>query len=271
MARPMNTEQLPRGRVVGGQRRITNAIEGLLPMAIRRMLRKILRRAPPDILLGRVVFGDFRRLTPIGANFGLLRGQPVDRHYIEGFLARHRGDIQGHVLEVKDSTYSRRYGDDRVTRCSVLDVSSTNPLATHIADLAQADSIPSDTFDCIVLTQTLHLIYDFKSALRHLHRILKPGGTLLLTTPGISQLDEGPCQETWHWSFTRSSIKRMMAESFGEENAEIAVHGNVLAAVSFLMGLASSELTPEELDAHDPTYPMIITVRAKKPAPRAGA
>jgi len=42
-----------------------------------------------------------------------------------------------------------------------------------------------------VFTQTLHLIYDVRSAIRTLHRVLKPGGVLLATFPGISQTEKG--------------------------------------------------------------------------------
>jgi hypothetical protein len=45
----------------------------------------------------------------------------------------------------------------------------------------------------------------------------------------------------------------------------VAAHGNVLTSVAFLEGLAARELRREELDAHDPQYPMLITVKATKP------
>jgi len=51
--------------------------------------------------------GDLRRITPIDSGFGLGRGKPVDRHYIEDFLARNRDDIRGRVLEVGEDTYTR--------------------------------------------------------------------------------------------------------------------------------------------------------------------
>jgi hypothetical protein len=53
--------------------------------------------------------------APVSRNFGYDRGLPVDRYYIEGFLDRHKSDVRGHVLEVGDDSYTRRYGGDRVT------------------------------------------------------------------------------------------------------------------------------------------------------------
>ena len=151
-------------------------------------------RRPP---VGRVRFGDLRRVTPIARRFGFDRGLPVDRHYIEGFLRRHALAVKGHVLEIGGNDYTRAFGGGRVETSDVLDVSPENDRATVIADLAQAPQIASETFDCIICTQTLQLIYDVKAAVATLHRILKPGGTILATFPGISQTDDDTWAPTW--------------------------------------------------------------------------
>lgn len=220
------------------------------------------RIGPP---VGRINLGDLRRLTPISRVFGFDRGRPVDRYYIEEFLARHAFEIQGRVLEVGDNAYTRRFGGDKVIKSDVLHVSGDNPEATIVADLAEADHIPSDAFDCVLLTQTLHLIYDVQTALATLHRILKPGGVLLLTVPGISQIEEGEWGRTWYWSFTTQSIQRLLEETFPASNLDVETHGNVLAATAFLQGMAEEELGQEELDYCDQLYQLLITARAQKP------
>ena len=93
-----------------------------------------------------------------------------------------------------------------------------------------------------VLSQTLHLIYDFKAALRTIHRILKPGGALLATFPGISQRSHDEWQDYWCWSFNSSSTRRMFAETFPQGEIEMEVYGNVLTAISFLQGISADEL-----------------------------
>ena len=50
-------------------------------------------------LVGKVRFGDLKRLTPISPKWGLDRGRPIDRSYIESFLAQHASNIRGRVLE----------------------------------------------------------------------------------------------------------------------------------------------------------------------------
>jgi glycosyltransferase involved in cell wall biosynthesis len=241
---------------------VRRALRTVTPGPLRRLVRS--RHDSPFV--GRVRFGDLRRLTPISRQFGFDRGLPIDRHYIESFLHRNRRDIQGRVLEVGDDAYTRRFGSNRVTIRDVLHIDDSNRLATFVGDLTVADHIPSDAFDCIVLTQTLHLIYDVRAAVRTLHRMLKPGGVLLATVPGISQLSDDQWADSWHWAFTERSTRRLFAEVFPEERIETEVQGNVLAAMAFLQGLAASELRREELDHRDLRYQLIITLRAEKPA-----
>jgi SAM-dependent methyltransferase len=215
--------------------------------------------------VGGVRFGDFRRLDPISRNFGLDRGRPIDRYYIHGFLARHSEDIRGRVLEIKDSNFTRKYGGGRVTECDVLDIEDGNKRATIVADLTRAEDVPSDVFDCIICTQTLHFIYDIGAAVRTLGRILKPGGTLLATFPGIGQTSCKKLGEQYCWALSTLAARQICEEAFPGANVEIEAHGNVLAAVAFLEGLAVRELRKEELDYHDPDYEMLITLRAVKP------
>jgi SAM-dependent methyltransferase len=200
-------------------------------------------------------------VKPISRSFGFDRGRPIDRYYIENFLARHAEDIQGRVLEIMDDSYTRQYGGRRVEISDVLDVAEDNPQATIVADLARADHVPSDAFDCIIFTQTLQLIYDAQAAIRTLHRILKPGGVLLATFPGISQERGGD----WYWRFTSRSARRLFEEAFPAPSVEVETYGNVLSAISFLHGLSVEELRQQELDRRRPGYDVTITLRAVKP------
>lgn len=232
----------------------------MLPGALDDWLRRR-RLGDAPVSPGAVRFGDLRRLTPMSRAFGFDRGQPVDRRYIEAFLARNAVDIRGRVLEIGDAAYTRRFGGNRVTRNDVLHVSEGNPDATIVADLAHGDAIPSASFDCVILTQTLHLVYDVRAAVATLHRILAPGGVCLVTVPGISQIDAGAWRDSWYWAFTPASLNRVLVERFGAR-VSVESFGNVLAASAFLYGLSAAELTPEELDAADACYPVTVAARA---------
>lgn len=210
-------------------------------------------------------FGDFRRLTPISLVFGFDRGTPLRRFFIEKFLEEYAADIQGCVLEVGEDTYTSRYGGNRVLKSEVLHVTQGNPKATIVADLTSADFISSDSFDCIILIQTLQCIWDIRAAVRTLYRILKPGGVILLSLPGITQASRYD-MDRWgdYWRFTTQSAHRLFEEIFRPENLKIVAYGNVLVASASLYGLAVEDLRPEELDFSDPDYQVLITVRAYK-------
>jgi SAM-dependent methyltransferase len=216
---------------------------------------------------GRVRLGDLRRLTPLSREFGYDRGRPIDRFYIEKFLSNHQMDVRGHVLEIADDNYTRQFGRDRITRSDVLHVSPGDPKATLIGDLTSADHIPSDTFDCIVITQTLQLIYDIRAALQTLHRILRPGGVVIATFPGLSPISRYDADRWgYYWGFTSLSARRLFGEIFPQDQIQISAYGNVLAATGFLYGMATEELRQQDLEYFDPDYEIIIGVRATKPA-----
>ena len=123
----------------------------------------------------------------------------------------------------------------------------------------------SANFDCFILTQTLNLIYHVPRAIRTIYRILKPGGVLLGTFPGISQRPSDRWASEWLWSFTSVSARRLFAEVFPDENLQVTTYGNIIATIAFLNGLAAEELSMEELNHHDPTCEMLIAIRAVKP------
>lgn len=239
-------------------------IKQFMPSFLKKELSKrgYIKSYVPEA--GQVSWGDLDRTTPLSNQFGYDRGGPVDRYYIEKFLADSTGMIYGRVLEIGDNDYTLRYGKGRVTKSDVLHVYQANDTVTFIGDLTNAPHIPDNAFDCIILTQTLHLIFDFKAALKTCYRVLKPGGCLLLTVPGISPIDKDEWKENWLWSFTAQSMKLVFREVFAEERTEINAHGNVYAATAFLYGLGLPEVDKQKLEMHDASYPVIITVRAVK-------
>lgn len=214
-----------------------------------RQLRRIARPAR---------LGTLRRTTPLSEAWGYDRGTPVDRYYIDEFLGGHRADVRGHVLEVRDTRYADRFGEPGTT-VDVLDIDAENPKATLVCDLAAADSIASETFDCFILTQTLQYIPDLRAALRHARRVLKPGGVLLAVVPGVQRSDPNHLEDDL-WRFTVGSCRRLFRDAFGD--ASVEPYGNVLTCVAALNGMAAQELSPRELATKDPTYPVIIGVRA---------
>jgi SAM-dependent methyltransferase len=199
-------------------------------------------------------------LEPVSRRFGFERGKPVDRWYIERFLNAHRADVRGAVLEVAESTYTQWYGDGEVTRSDVLHREG-NDDSTIVGDLTTGEGLPQHAYDCFICTQTLPFIYDVHAAVRGMANVLKPGGVLLATVPGMSQVSRDDKRDwgDW-WRFTSQGTQRLFEEAF--EHVETEAHGNVLSAAAFLYAYAAEELAEAELEHRDPDYELLITVRA---------
>lgn len=253
-----------RGAALGGKRLVPRLLSPKLRHAAARWRQN--RIWPP---VGFVRMGHLRRLTPFSRDWGFSRGRPVDRYYIESFLERPSADVRGRALEIADATYIRRFGGDRVTAIDVLHspVGDPGPEVTILDDLTTGESIPSNAFDCIILTQTLLLVYDVRAVIRTVQRILRPGGVALVTVPGITPYNHSET-DTWgqYWSFTSRSIVALFAEFFPREGLTVSTYGNVLTSSAFLYSMSAEDLTREELDAHDPDFELIICLRVQKPA-----
>jgi SAM-dependent methyltransferase len=229
---------------------------GLVSQERRQRLGWRLRRLrrPPIFLL--------RRTRPLSAKWGWDRGTTIARYYIERFLEQNRSAIRGHALEVGELRYAVHYGAS-LYQADVIDVWPENPRATLIADLAAADSIPSGTFDCFILVQTLQYIYDLRAAIRHVHRILRPSGVVLCTLPAVSRVGDGHL-DLECWRFTAASAHLLFTEVFEPDRVDVQSWGNAFAGVAFLAGMAAEELSSRQLEFADPHFPVLITVRAQR-------
>jgi len=227
---------------------------------VRRAARKTVYAPPP----GTIDFGDLRRLQPVSRVRGWDRGTLIDRYYLVKFLQAHAADIKGHVLEFADDDCTVKIGGKAVVKSDVLHMIEGNPKATIVADIVTADeeTIPSNQFDCIICTQVLQYVTELDRAIETLHRILKPGGVLLATFPGINQLDDPDL--AWHdqWHLTGHMARRVFAQYFSD--SAVTTYGNVLTAICVLQGITVEELTTEEVDYHDPQYEVLVAVRAVK-------
>lgn len=205
-------------------------------------------------------------LMPLDDTYGMNRGTPIDRYYIEYFLGSQKEWIRGTVMEIADRRYTERFGEGRVTDSIILHVDKEASEINQIkGNLATGDGLEEKSLDCLICTQTLPFIYDVQAAANHIVKILKRGGTALVTVAGISQIIQYEKIHYGHfWSFTEQSLKRLFAENVDVASVETITYGNVKTSVAFLYGISSEELEPAELDFCDANYQLIIAAVVRK-------
>jgi SAM-dependent methyltransferase len=212
-----------------------------------------------------VIFNDLTVNRPVSRLFGVDRGTPIDRRYIDKFLLKNSRHIGGRVLEVGDSSYSKKFAGGEVSSFEVLHAVPGNKAATIVGDLTDPATLPENYVDCFICTQTFNFIFDVQKAIAGAHHLLKPGGILLATVAGISQISRYD-MERWgdYWRFTTASVKKLFEPVF-QGGVEVETFGNVLAATAFLQGIAVEDLPDGALlDENDPDYQLLISIVARK-------
>jgi hypothetical protein len=204
-------------------------------------------------------WGNLRRVEPFSGIFGFDRGTPVDRFYLHRFLDQHRSVVTGRVLEVQVPSYTRTYGHDVETSHTV----DINPQfqATYTCDLADAPQIQSNSYDCFLAPNTLQHVADLTPALRTMLRVVKPGGTVLASAPALLPLIPDGDD---YWRLSPAGWRKMLMQAWAGCDIAVEGHGNCLAAIAAMHGLALEELTDEELSADDPRYPVLVTIKCRK-------
>ena len=225
-------------------------------------IKRVLNFLNKYVMLKKIRFGSIRRLEPVDREFGFNLGMPVDRYYIENFLHKHRHLIKGQVLEIGEDSYTSKFAcaDFRLTILNVVEKEGCIR-----GDLESGSGIPENSFDCIIMTQTLPFIYDLRSAISNVYRALRPNGYVLATNPCISQISRFD-MDRWgdYWRFTDLSLRKLFEQSFSKKEIEVTSFGNCLTATCFIQGIPAEKLSKMELEYIDRDYPVILTVLAKK-------
>lgn len=208
---------------------------------------------------------NYNTIRPVSNIFGIDRGKAIDRYYIEEFLHENQHLIRGDVLEIADPSYTRMFGGEKVKRSLILHTVPNKKNVDIVGNLETGEGIPENMVDCFILTQTLLCIFDVQSAVRNAVKILKPGGALLLTVPGITQISNFD-YDRWgqYWSFTDQSIRKLFEQIVPPENIVVKTYGNVKIASAFLYGLALHEMKKKDLDFNDHNFQMVIAAVVKK-------
>lgn len=224
----------------------------------KQVLRAIMAESDTNIKL----FDDMP-VKPMSRRFGLEYGKAVDRFYIEMFLNENKRFIKGDIMEIAEATYTNMFGNN-VKSTFVLHVNGWGKNSIK-GNLETGEGIIENSIDCLICTQTLEHIFNTKATVKNIYRLLKKGGTALITVAGIKQISLYDYYN-WgeFWRFTKQSMYRLLVETFEESKMEVFSYGNIKTTVAMLYGVCQEQLNKQDFEYNDEQYPLIVAARVQK-------
>jgi SAM-dependent methyltransferase len=160
--------------------------------------------------------------------------QPLFLHYatLLRALEPHVRALRGKVLDVGCGLQPYRPWMDRAVEYVGLD--REGPLSKPDV-VGTVDALPFEdrSFDGVLSTQVFEHVADPSRAFRECARVLRAGGRLVLTVPGVWPAHEAPHD---YWRFTRYGLERALREA-GFDEIDVAPAGGFWASVGQMVNL----------------------------------
>ena len=161
----------------------------------------------------------------------------VRRRLLDRDLDTESGNLSGRVLEIGGGRLGRR-GLFRPQSAGIsawfyLDCDAAR--SPHVCADACGLALLGSSFDSVVCLEVLEYVWQPGAALAEIARVLKPGGTLLLSTPFLHRIDD-PGD---YWRFSEPALRRLLHES-GFEVVRCVAQGHALGVAAGVLRYAVS-------------------------------
>jgi len=182
-------------------------------------------------------------------------------------LYRNKYAIVNSISQMETDPVSRYFGAERGTPIDRYYVNATSDNITFNGNLETGEGIKSEIADCFILTQTLMYIFDVKAAAHNIEKLLKKGGTALITCSGISQ-NSVRCMDNYgcYFNFNAKAIERMFEDEKNMKVVNTGSFGNVKTVSAHINGLCFEDLSESDFIPNDQYYPLIVYGVVKKDA-----
>jgi SAM-dependent methyltransferase len=208
--------------------------------------------------IGMVNWGDLKKSVPVCQAFGMSRGTPIDRYYLNQFIEAIRGEIKGNILEIggtpKDQDFYQIKSDDSY---QILNLEA-GPGIDIVGDVHNPSIIEPNSIDSIIIFNVLEHCYAPWIAVQNIYQWLKTGGKCFAMVPNAVRVHRTPVD---YWRPLPDGMKWLFKD-FSEQ--QLYIYGNPITVTASHQGIATEELSPEELNTFHPDYPVATCIVAEK-------
>lgn len=161
-------------------------------------------------------------------------------------LSRLSADVRSLVCEVPPPRHGARALDLGADKSPYRDLLASRGYEVRTLDItldggadyagtAESTGLPDASFDLVLCTQVIEHCMNPWAAVREIHRILRPGGHLVVSAPHVWFFHPHP---TDHWRFTQEGMAHLCREASLEPVSLLAQGGSVLTLCQVLNFLA---------------------------------
>ncbi|MEN9215698.1 MAG: methyltransferase domain-containing protein [Gloeomargarita sp. HHBFW_bins_162] len=210
--------------------------------------------------VGQVNWGDIRRCLPLCGITGFSRGTPIDRYYQKQFLDAVGDRISGHILEIGGVANDRQFYDFNFAEITNYQCMNIEPGAgvDLVGDAHDINAVNAHSVDTVLIFNVLEHCHNPAQVIANIQQWLRPGGWCLALVPTAQRLHDRPAD---YWRLLPDGLRYLFQDY---SQCDLYTYGNPLTVVATFLGIASEELTPQELANHHPDYPVIACVAAQK-------
>lgn len=200
-----------------------------------------------------------RNAIPIRPNMGSSKSRSsIGRKFIDDIIRRNIDQINGDILEIGRNKYKHLILSENINSYACLDIENYSDIDI-IADIQDMPQIADNQFDTIICTQVLEHVPNPFLAVSELHRILKPGGKIIVTVPFLNNYHMEPHD---YWRFTEYGLSNLFKEF---SSCEVESHGATYHHVLATLGYCATEMEFKvEERSGVPKFPVIVSAIAIK-------
>lgn len=161
----------------------------------------------------------------------IIKGKSLGRILMNKYCKKYLGELRGEIIDFgsgENSSYLKYFNNNAKIIKTDLNIDKKPDL---IVNLNRRIEKKDNSFDNVILFNTIYILDNPDFSLREINRILKPRGKFFLTIPLI--FNEAP-EPVDYWRFTSQGIKKILKES-GFKNIELYKIGERFSSAVYLI------------------------------------